>query len=100
MAAFAGDTVTEATGAGGGAVTVSAAEPLCPSLDATMFAEPALTAVATPLELTVATPVLALDHVIVRPVRALPLASRVVAENCTEPPTVTLEVVGATETDA
>jgi hypothetical protein len=77
--AEAGDTVTDATGAGGGAVTVSAAEPLCPSLEATMFADPAPTAVATPLELTVATPVFELDHVMLRPVRVLPLASRRVA---------------------
>jgi hypothetical protein len=65
-----------------------------------MFADPAPTAVATPLELTVATPVFELDHVIVRPVSVLPLASRATAENVTELPTVALDVEGVTETDA
>jgi hypothetical protein len=75
----AGDTVTDATGAGGGAATVSAAEPLCPSLVATMLAEPALRAVTTPLPLTEAIPALELDQEIVRPVSVFPLASRSVA---------------------
>jgi hypothetical protein len=58
---------------------VSAADPLCPSLEATMFAEPALTAVTTPLPLTEATPVLELDHAIARPLSVFPVASRRVA---------------------
>src|SRR5688500_19174587 len=77
-----GVTETDATGVGGGggdALTVSAAEPFCPSLVATMFAEPALTAVTTPLPLTEAIPALELDHAIARPVRVFPLASLRVA---------------------
>src|SRR5258705_6188439 len=44
-------------------------------------ADPALTAVATPLAFTVATPVAVDDHVIARPVRIPPAESRVVALN-------------------
>ena len=95
-----GDTVTDATGTGGGAFTVTAAEPVWPSLNAVMLAEPALTAVTTPLELTDATPPLELDHAIVRPVRTLPFASRVTADNCIVPPTVRLGDAGDTETVA
>src|SRR5256712_3185176 len=70
--AVAGVTVTDATGAG---VTVIAEVPLWPSLVAVIVAEPATFAVTRPLLLTVATDVLFEDHVTVRPVRTLPLAS-------------------------
>jgi hypothetical protein len=66
------DTLTEATG---GTVTVTPACPVTPSLVATIFALPAPIAVTTPEPLTLATPVLELAHVTVRPVRTLPLAS-------------------------
>ena len=77
-----GLTVTVATGAGGGgggAVTVIAVVPLRPSLVAVIVAEPAATPVTKPLEETVAIEELEVDHVTVRPVRTLPLASRNVA---------------------
>ena len=76
--AVVGATVTEATGAGG-TVTVIAAVPLLPSLVAVTVAEPAATPVTTPLDDTVAMPVLELDHATARPVSTLLLASRVVA---------------------
>jgi hypothetical protein len=95
-----GDTVTVATGTGAGAVTVTADVPVCPSLKAVMVAEPALTAVTRPLELTEATPAFELDHEMARPVRMLPFASRVTADNCIVPPTVRLGAVGDTVTVA
>jgi len=55
------------------AVTVIADVPLFPELVAVIVAEPAATPVTTPLEFTVATPVLLLDHVTVCPVITLPL---------------------------
>jgi len=81
--AVAGDTETVATGAGGGgagAVTVIAAFPLWPSLDAVTVADPAATAVTTPDPETDATLAFELDHATTRPVNTLPLASRVVAD--------------------
>jgi hypothetical protein len=93
----AGETLTVATGTG---VTVTLAVPLLPSLVAVIVAEPAATPVTTPLDDTVAIPVLELDHVTVRPVSTLLFASRVVAVSCTVRPTVTLGVAGATVTDA
>src|SRR5436190_126322 len=83
-----------------GGVTVMAAVPLCPSLMAVIVAEPATTPVTSPLALTVATAVLLLDHVIVRPVSAFPLASFGVAVSCTVLPSFTLAVAGVTLTDA
>jgi hypothetical protein len=53
-------TVTEATGGGGAAVTVSVAEPEIPSLVAVITALPAATALTAPVLETVATPVLVL----------------------------------------
>ena len=73
------DRVTVATAAGVGAATVAVAAPVRPSLVATIDAEPAETAVTTPVELTVATSGFALDHVTDRPVSTLPAASRSVA---------------------
>src|SRR5207249_4880894 len=83
-----------------GGVTVMAAVPLCPSLVAVIVAEPATTPVTSPLGLTVATAVLLLDHVIVRPDSALPLASFGVAVSWTVLPAGTLAVAGLTVTEA
>src|SRR2546425_57007 len=85
---------------GGGAVTVTAAVPLCPSLVAVIVAEPTATPVTSPLPLTVATAVLLLAHVTVRPVSGAPLASFGVAVSCTACPTWTLGAGGPTVTDA
>ena len=67
----------------GAAVTVMAALPLCPSLVAVMVAEPTTFAVTSPWPFTVATVVLVLAHVTVRPGSAFPFASLGVAESCT-----------------
>src|SRR5512147_1958774 len=61
---------------------------------------PAATPVTTPDDETVATAVLELDHVIVRPVRMLPAASRSVAEACVASPAVIEEDPNETVTDA
>src|SRR2546422_6415545 len=82
------------------AVTVILEAPLLPSLVAVIVAEPATFAVTRPLALTVATVVLSLDHVIVRPASGVPLASRGVAVSCTVWPTSTLGEAGLTVTEA
>src|SRR5919108_1750378 len=79
-------------------VTVIAELPLCPSLVAVIVAAPTATAVTRPLPFTVATPVLLLDHVTVRPVKTFPLASRSVADSWRVPPTVSVAVAGETLT--
>jgi len=76
------ESVTVATGAGAGAATVAAAAPLWPSLVAMIDAEPALTALTTPDDDTLATSVFALVHVMVRPVSTLPAASFRTAVAC------------------
>src|SRR6266550_1627267 len=81
-------------------VTVMAAVPLCPSLVAVIVAGPAAKAVTRPLLLTVATEVLELVQVTVRPVRMLPLASRSVAVSWSVCPAGTLAVAGLTVTEA
>src|SRR5213076_630947 len=83
-----------------GGVTVMADGPLCPSLVAVIVAEPATTPLTSPLELTVATELSLLDHVIVRPVSALPLASFGVAVSWSVLPTGTLPDAGLTVTEA
>src|SRR3989449_3632690 len=95
--AVVGLTATEATGT---LVTVIAAVPLWPSLAAVIVAAPALTPVTRPLADTVATAVLPLDQLTVRPVSGLPFASFGVAASCTVCPTNTLAVVGLTATEA
>src|ERR1041384_2729694 len=85
---------------GGGAATGRLAVPLLPSLVAVMVTEPALTPVTRPLAFTVATDVLPLDQVMLRPVRVLPDASFVVAVNFTVEPTSTLAIAGLMLTDA
>ena len=95
---LAGVTVTVATGAGAAAVTVMSVVPDTPSLVAVMVAVPALAAVMRPLELTEATAVLLLDHVILRPLRVVPDASFVTATSCSVAPVVTLGLCGVTVT--
>src|SRR3989442_3938757 len=87
-------------GGGGSTVTVMAAVPFCPSLVAVIVAEPTRRPVTNPLPLTVATSVLLLPHVTVRPVSTLPLASRNVAVSCCVPATAMLAVDGLTVTVA
>lgn len=96
-----GESVTVATGAGGGgAVTVTVALPLTPSLVAVIPTDPAATPVTRPVDETVAVVVLALVHVMVRPVSTTLFASYVVAASVVEPPTATLAVAGVTDTRA
>src|SRR6266516_350047 len=95
--AVAGLTVTAATGT---LLTVIVAVPLCPSLVAVIVAEPAAPPVTSPLALTVATAVLLLAHVTVRPANRLPSASFGVAVSCTVWPTCTDAEAGLTVTDA
>src|SRR5437867_9867631 len=77
--AVAGETATDATGT---SVTVSAAVLLLPSLVAVIVADPGVTPATRPLPLIVATLVLPLDHVTVRPVSVPPAESFGVAASC------------------
>src|ERR1041385_494002 len=95
--AVAGLTLTDATGT---FATVMLAVPLFPSLVAVMVAVPATFPVTSPLELTVATDVLLLAQVTLRPLSGLPFESFGVAVSCTVPPTWTDAAAGATLTDA
>src|SRR5436309_1374696 len=97
MVAVAGVIVTEATGTG---VTVIVEGPLFPSLVAVIVAVPAALPVTSPLAVTVATAVLLLPQLTVRPDNGLPLASFGVAVSCTVWPTGTDAVLGLTVTDA
>src|SRR5207245_350076 len=76
------------------------AVPLRPSLVAVMVADPGDTAATSPVPLTVATPLLSLAQLIVRPESTLPLASLSVAVSCTVCPTGALAVAGLTDTVA
>src|SRR5438034_3027819 len=91
MVAVAGVIVTEATGTG---VTVIVEGPLLPSLVAVLVAVPAALPVTSPLAVTVATAVLLLPQLTVRPDNGLPLASFGVAVSCTVWPTCTDAVLG------
>ena len=95
MVAVAGVTATEATGT---TATVTVALPAFPSLVAVIVADPAALLVTRPLGPTVATAVLLLAHVTVRPVSALPAESFGVAVSCTVCPTRMLAVAGETAT--
>src|SRR5438046_1063551 len=64
-------------------VTVTDEVPLFPSLVAVIVADPGVTPETRPLLLTVATAVLELDHVTVRPESGLPSASFGVEVSCT-----------------
>src|SRR3989442_15908490 len=61
--------------------------PLLPSLVAVIVALPADWPETRPLELTVATEALLVDHVTTRPLRVAPAASLVTAESCCVAPT-------------
>jgi hypothetical protein len=94
--ADAGDSVTVATGA----CTVMLDVPVFPSLVAVMVAVPAATAVTRPELDVVATLLLLVDHVTVRPVSTFPDASLSVTESCCVFPTARLADVGLTVTVA
>src|SRR6059058_3980231 len=94
--ADAGVTVTDATTA----FTVTAADPVFPSLAAVTVAVPALTPVTRPVADTVATLGVPEVHVTTRPVSTFPAASFVVAASCTVLLTATLADAGVTVTDA
>jgi hypothetical protein len=80
--AVAGDTDTDATGIGAGALTARAEEALFPSLEAAIIAVPAASAIRSPVVATVATLVLELCQVMVRPTIAVPVESLSVAVAC------------------
>src|SRR5438477_160148 len=81
-------------------VTVMDDVPLFPSLVAVIVADPGVTPETSPALLTVATDVLLLDQVTVRPESAAPFASLGVAVSCTVWPAWTVAVGGVTSTDA
>ena len=94
----AGDTLTVATGGG---VTVTIAEPSCPSLEATIVTgPPTVSAVTRPDDETVATAVFVDVHVTVRFARLLPWASFGCAVSCVVCPTTMVLAGGVTATDA
>ena len=72
-------TVTEATGADGGVLTVMVARPTTPSAVAEIVTEPGATAVIKPLAEIVASVGVTLDQTMGRPVSTLPVASSNVA---------------------
>jgi hypothetical protein len=74
--------------------------PVWPSLVAEIVAVPGATAVTRPLELTVATPVLSLDHETDRPASGAPSCAIGVAASCWVPPTNRDAEPGLTATDA
>ena len=85
----------------GGGVTMTVAEPSWPSLEATIVTgPPTATAVTMPDEETDATAVLIDVHVTVRPVKAVPWASRGVAVSCAVCPTESVDAGGVTCTEA
>src|SRR6188472_2045899 len=92
--------VTVATAAGGGAVTVTVAVPVFPSLVAVIVAVPTATAVTVPLGATVATAVLLDVHETARSVNTLFAASRTVAVRFPVCPVCNGSVPGATVTVA
>src|SRR6266702_512856 len=77
-----------------------AADPLFASLVAVIVAEPISSPDTSPVVLTVATVLLELAQVIVRPVNVFPALSVVTAVSCTVPPTCTLADAGLTATVA
>ena len=76
-------TATSEGKSGTSSITVTDEVPLVPSLVAVIVAEPGVTPETRPLLLTVATAVLELDHVTVRPESGVPPASFGVAVSCT-----------------
>jgi len=83
-----------------GAVAETAAVPLLPSLVAVIVTVPVATPVTRPLAAIVATALLLIVHVTVRPVSVFPAESRVTAASCTVAPTATLVDAGLTVTAA
>src|SRR6184192_2207479 len=81
-------------------VTVIVEVPLFPSLVAVIVADPGVTPETSPLLLTVATAVLELDHVTVRPESGFPPASLGEAVSCTVWPACTDAEGGVTSTVA
>src|SRR5207249_6254431 len=81
-------------------VTVTLHDALPPSLVAVIVAEPGVTPETRPLLLTVATAVLELDHVTVRPESGFPPASLGVPVSCTVWPACTDAEGGVTSTVA
>jgi hypothetical protein len=92
--------VIEVNASAADVVVVIAAVPLFPSLVAVIVAEPGATPVTSPTPDTVATAVLSLAHVAVRPVNTFPAASFIVAVNSTVSPIGTVAVAGVTVTEA
>jgi len=92
--------VTVATGTGGGALTITVAVPLFPSLAAVMLTVPGAIAVTAPVDETVAMAEELVSQVTTRPVSTLPAASRTVAVRGTPPPTVRFALAGLTVTEA
>jgi hypothetical protein len=76
-----GETVTDATGTGAGALIMIVAVALWPSLVTVIWVVPALTAVTRPSEFTDAIAGFALDDVTMRPVSTFPFASRAVTRS-------------------
>jgi hypothetical protein len=95
-----GETDTDATGTTAGAVTTSAAAPLCPSLDAVICVVPVATAVIMPAPDDVAAFTLVDDQTTARPVSTLLFESRSVAVACSVCPTGREPAVRSTWTDA
>src|SRR5436309_3128099 len=93
------DTETVATGAGGGALTVTLAVALRPSHVAVITPEPTPAAVTMPVEETVAAAAFELAHVTTRPLSAAPDASRAVAVSCAVWPIVRFADVGVRLSD-
>jgi len=98
--ALAGDTDTEATGIGAGALTLIGAELLLPSLVAWISALPAAIALTVPVASTLATVALELPHVTTRPDKTLPTESATVAVAPAVCPTRTAAGLTATDTVA
>ena len=92
-----GETVTDATGT---SVTVMADVPAFPPDVAVIVAVPAVAAVTSPPEETVATLELLVAQVTVRPVRVLPLESLSIELSWLVEPVARLTVAGETVTDA
>src|SRR5882762_3368155 len=95
--ADAGLTATEATGT---VVIVIAAVAVLPSLVAVIAADPTVTAVTSPLALTVATVGALLDHVTERSGSTMPVESWAVAVSCTVAPNRIAETAGLSVTEA
>jgi hypothetical protein len=98
--ALAGDTDTDATGIGAGALTLKGDELVLPSLVALIIAPPGPTAVMSPVDCTVATATLELAQVTTRPESKFPLESCSVAVACAVWPTSTAGGLTATDTVA